>query len=158
MNVIKYTSQKTIFSVALVVSRFNEKVTQLLCDGALNRLHELAFSDEQITIVEVPGAVEIPITAQRLAKTDLYEAIICLGAVIRGETNHYDYVCQQVSHGCQHVALEQNMPIIFGVLTTENEAQALARASGTQGERNAGFDAVNAAVEMVRVLREIEKQ
>jgi len=156
MNVIEYSVGKMIFPVAIVVSRFNEKVTKLLCEAALERLRALAFSEEQITLVKVPGAVEIPITAQRLAKTGLYEAIICLGAVIRGETDHYDYVCYQVTRGCQRVALKQDIPVIFGVLTTHNEEQALARAS-TSGV-NTGKEAVDAAVEMVAVLREIERQ
>lgn len=155
MNIIEYSFGKTIFPVAIVVAKFNEHVTQRLCEAALERLHALAFPEEQITVVRVPGAVEIPITAQRLAKTGLYEAIICLGAVIRGETGHYDYVCGQVSNGCQHVALEQDIPVIFGVLTTNSEEQALARAGS---ERNAGKDAVDAAVEMVAILRKIEQQ
>ena len=155
MNTIQCTSPKITFPIAIVVSRFNEKVTHLLRDAALNQLRTLNFLEEQITVVEIPGAVEIPITAQRLAKTGWYEAIICLGAVIHGETDHYDYVCQQVSQGCQRVALKEDIPVIFGILTTHNEEQALARATGTNGVRNAGKDAADTAVEMVAVLREI---
>src|SRR5262249_4934638 len=101
--------------------------------------------------VWVPGAIEIPIMVQRLAKTTRYEAIIALGAVIRGETTHYDYVCQQVSYGCQRLALDYNLPVIFGVLTTDTEEQALDRVGGQHGHK--GRDAVDTAIEMVKVLR-----
>jgi len=139
--------------IAIVVSRFNEIITQRLLKGALERLQELNFSAEKITTLWVPGAVEIPLTAQRLARTKRYDAIICLGAVIRGETSHYDYVCDQVSTGCQKVALENNLPVIFGVLTTENETQALERTGGTCGHK--GREAVDAAMEMIAVLKQI---
>lgn len=155
MKIIQAQKIKEHFNVALVVARFNENVTQLLYDGAIQRLKELAFDAEHLTVVWVPGAVEIPLTAQRLARTNNYEAIICLGAVIRGETGHYEYVCDQASNGCQTVALENDIPVIFGVLTTENEAQALDRAGGQHG--NKGRDAVDAALEMVSVLCQIEQ-
>lgn len=138
------------YNIAIVVSRFNEKITQVLVEGALHRLRELEFSDDQVTLVSVPGAIEIPITAQRLAKTRNYAAIIALGAVVRGETSHYDYVCEQVSWGCQHVALTQDIPVIFGVLTTETTAQAMERAGGVHGHK--GRDAVDTAIEMVATL------
>lgn len=150
------TGQKNIkesFNIALVISRFNEDVTRLLYEGAIERLKELAFLDENITTVWVPGAIEIPIAAQKLANSNQYKAIIVLGAVIRGETTHYDYVCQQVSFGCQKVALENQIPVIFGVLTTENEEQAFDRTGGKHGHK--GRDAVNAALEMVSLLRQI---
>jgi 6,7-dimethyl-8-ribityllumazine synthase len=156
MNTIEYSFGKVIFSVAIVVSRFNQNVTDLLCEAALERLNTLSFLKEYITLVKVPGAIEIPITAQRLAKTGLYEAIICLGSVIHGETDHYRYVCDQVNSGCLRVSLEQDIPLIFGVLTTENEEQALARARADGG--NAGKAAVDSAVELVSVLRQIERQ
>jgi 6,7-dimethyl-8-ribityllumazine synthase len=155
MPVIHAHDIKGQFNVAIIVSRFNEKVTQLLYDGAVQRLKELEFSDEQITVVWVPGAVEIPITAQRLAGKDCFEAIVCLGAVIRGETNHYDYVCQMVSSGCQQVSLNHDIPVIFGVLTTENEAQALDRCGGQQGHN--GRYCIDAAFEMVSVLRQVNQ-
>lgn len=142
------------FNIAIVISRFNEEVTEMLFEGAMARLRELNFPEQQITVIWVPGAVEIPLAVQRLAKTDIYEAIICLGAVIRGETDHYDYVCQQVSSGCQKVALEHDIPVIFGVLTTEDEAQAFARAGGEHSHK--GRESVDAALEMVSVLRQIE--
>ena len=116
-------------------------------------MREQGFAEDDITIVHVPGAVEIPIAAQRLAQVGIYDAIVALGAVIRGETSHYDYVCEQVSQGCQHVALQNDIPVIFGVLTTENEAQAKDRIGGAHG--NKGADAAMAAVETVSVLRQI---
>jgi len=153
MNIITPQKIKEHFNIGIVVSRFNSEITEALLDGALKRLKELEFVNEHITVVWVPGAVEIPLMAQQLVKTDTYEAVICLGAVIRGETSHYDYVCQQVSHGCQKVALENQIPVIFGILTTETEEQALDRVGGKHGHK--GEDAVNAAMEMVSVLRQI---
>lgn len=150
------TEKKVIkehFNIALIISRFNEDVTRLLYEGAIQRLRELAFLDEHITHIWVPGAIEIPIAAQTLARSGRYKAIVALGAVIRGETTHYDYVCQQVSWGCQKVALENNIPVIFGVLTTENEAQAFDRCGGQQGHK--GREAIDTALEMVSVLRQI---
>jgi 6,7-dimethyl-8-ribityllumazine synthase len=154
MQMINAKETKAALRVGIVVSRFNEEVTSLLLEGALARLKEMNINDEFVTVVWVPGVVEIPLLAQRLARAGMYEAIICLGAVIRGETTHYDYVCDQVSSGCQRVALEQDMPVIFGVLTTENEAQALDRVGGAHGHK--GRDAVDAAMEMVSILRQLE--
>lgn len=141
------------FNVAVVISRFNQEVTQKLYDGAIERLLELNFKPEQISVIWVPGAIEIPITAQRLAKTKEFEAIICLGAVILGETKHFDYVCQQVSYGCQEVALTHNLPVIFGVLTVDTEEQALDRVGGAHGHK--GRYSVDAAYELVSALRQI---
>lgn len=155
MPVIHAHDIKGQFNIAIVISRFNEKVTNALYDGTVQRLKELEFSDEQITAVWVPGAVEVPITAQRLAKQECFEAIICLGAVIRGETDHYDYVCQIVSDGCLQVSLNADIPVIFGVLTTENEAQALDRCGGQHGHK--GRYCADAAFEMVSVLRQINQ-
>lgn len=153
MQIIDTKPIKTNFNIAIVVSRFNEAVTQGLYKGALARLKELNFPEQYITVAWVPGAVEIPITAQELAKTDAYAAIICLGAVIRGETGHYDYVCDQVSDGCQKIALKYDIPVIFGVLTTDNEEQALARAGGKHSDK--GKEAVDTAFAMVSVLQQI---
>ena len=139
--------------LAIVSSEFNEKLTTILLQGALERLAELGIAESAITIIRVPGAIEIPITAQRLARTEKYAVIIGLGIVIRGETSHYDYVCSQVSMGCQRVALDYNLPIIFGVLTTENEEQALARLGGGHGHK--GYDAADAAVALVKALKSI---
>jgi 6,7-dimethyl-8-ribityllumazine synthase len=145
---LRAENNKPQFNLAIVTSRFNEEITGLLYQHALQRLKQLDFSDEQITSIWVPGAVEIPLAAQRLAQTNRYAAILCYGAVIRGETDHYDYVCQQVSMGCQHVALEFNLPVLFGVLTTENEEQALAR-------QTKGSEVVDAAMDMLAVLQQI---
>ena len=138
--------------LAIVVSRFNDKVTQALLVGALNRLLELGISKDTVPVLWVPGAVELPLVAQQLAKTKQYQAVICLGAVIRGETDHYEYVCQQVSLGCQQVALNYDLPVIFGVLTTANKEQAFARAGGERG--NKGREAVDAAFEMMAVMEQ----
>ena len=153
MKLTQPIPEKKLYRVAIVVAEFNDMITVPLCAGALERLYALGFNDDYITVIKVPGAVEIPLAAQRLAKTERYEAIICLAVVIQGETDHYDYVCQQVSQGCQRVALDQEIPIIFGVLTTQNEDQALARAGGSAGHK--GVEAVDAAVEMVATLRQI---
>jgi 6,7-dimethyl-8-ribityllumazine synthase len=140
-------------SLAVVVSRFNEEVTSLLQEGALARLAELGVPEKNIKVIQVPGAVEIPLTAKLLAQSKRYQAIICLGAVIRGETSHYDYVCSQVSEGCQQVMLNYDIPVIFGVLTTENEEQALSRAGGAGGHK--GRDAADAALTMIKVVQSI---
>lgn len=141
------------FNIAIVVGRYHQHVTQKLLDGAVERLHELGFHSDQITTVWVPGAVEIPFTAQRLARTEKYAAIICLGAVIFGETKHFDYVCQQVSDGCMQVSLSNDIPVIFGVLTTDNVDQALARAGGNKG--NMGRYSAESAFELLSVLQQI---
>lgn len=141
------------FSVGIVVSRFNESVTSRLCDGAIQRLKELEISNHQVTVVWVPGAVEIPIVAKQLAESGKYAVVITLGAVVRGETGHYDVVCKQVSDGCQQIALQTGVPIIFGVLATENMEQALDRAGGKHSHK--GREAVDAAFEMVSVLGQL---
>lgn len=140
-------------SVAIVVSLFNREITQALQEGAIKRLLDCGLSSDDITLVEVPGAIEIPLIAKQLAKTKQYGAIIALGAVIRGETTHYDYVCQQVSEGCQRVGLEFDIPVIFGVLTTEDEPQAWDRLGGKHGHK--GVDAADAALVMHRVLQSL---
>jgi 6,7-dimethyl-8-ribityllumazine synthase len=153
MRILNVEPIKNQFNIVVIVSRFNENITQKLYEGAMQRLKELNFHEEQITVIWVPGAVEIPLIAQRIAHTESAEAIICLGSVIRGETSHYDYVCQQVSDGCQKVSLENDIPVIFGVLTTEDEAQALERCGGVHGHK--GRDAVDAAMHMASLMRQI---
>ncbi len=140
--------------IAIVVSEFNQSITGKLLEGAVSRLNQLNFNANQITIVKVPGAVEIPLIAKLLAKSEKYDAIICLGAVIRGDTSHYDYVCQQVSQGCQQVMMEFDIPVIFGILTTENEEQAEDRVGGKEGHK--GIDAADAAIEMIKVMHLLE--
>lgn len=154
MRIITAKEIETTFSVGIVVSRFNEQVTTKLCEGAIQRLKELEITNNHITVVWVPGAVEIPIVAKQLAESGQYAAVITLGAVIRGETGHYDFVCKQVSDGCQQIALATGVPIIFGVLTTENLEQALDRAGGKHSHK--GREAVDAAFEMVSVLQQLK--
>jgi len=138
---------------AIIVSEFNQTITGALLEGALERFSELGIMNKSITIIRVPGAIEIPLTAQLLAKTKKYQALICLGAVVRGETSHYDYVCQQVSQGCQRVMLDFDVPVIFGVLTTENEEQAMERVGGRHGHK--GKEAVEAAVAMAKIVEKL---
>lgn len=140
--------------VAIVVSLFNSFITDRLRKGCVKRLIDEGVAKDHLTIVEVPGAVELPLTAQLLAKSSQYDVIIMLGCVIRGDTSHYDYVCQQVSYGCQHIALENGLPVIFGVLTTDNEEQALARVGGLHGHK--GVDAADAALAMLDIIKQIQ--
>ncbi len=154
MEIIDSQNVNVHCRLAFVVSRFNQEITSKLLEGALARAQEKGFTNSDISVVWVPGAVEIPIVAQRLAlRRSSYSAIICLGAVIRGETTHYDYVCETVAQGCSQVALAQNIPVVFGVLTTENEEQALDRCGGKHGHK--GKDAVDTAIEMVATLRRL---
>ena len=131
---------------AIVVSRFNELVSEQLLSSCLETLNKQGASDSDITIVHVPGAFEIPLIAQRLARSKKHDAIICLGAVIRGDTPHFDYICNEVSRGIATVALQNDIPVIFGVLTTNTLEQALSRADGRTG--NKGADAALTAIEM----------
>jgi 6,7-dimethyl-8-ribityllumazine synthase len=140
---------------AIVVSEFNNEITAELLNGAQQQLLASAIPPEHIEIFKVPGAVEIPLVAQLLAKKHKYDAIICLGAVIRGDTDHYDYVCEQVSQGCQRVMLDHAVPVIFGILTTNTEAQAYDRIGGKEGHK--GVDAANAALQMVKLVRTLAK-
>ncbi|GAB4392672.1 MAG: 6,7-dimethyl-8-ribityllumazine synthase [Gammaproteobacteria bacterium] len=139
--------------LAIITSRFNERITQALYQGAMQRAQEQGISSDLLTSVWVPGAVELPLVAQRLARTGRYDALVLLGAVIRGETTHYDYVCQQVSQGCLQVALSHDLPVVFGVLTTENGEQAEERAGGKRG--NKGADAIDTALHMISVLQQL---
>ena len=154
MNIINEQSTRVTFPIAIICSRFNETVTQELLKGALNKLQQYQFADEDITVVHVPGAVEIPLVAKRLAESKRYQAIVTLGAVIRGETTHYDYVCQMVSEGVNQVSLQYNIPVIFGVLTTENGEQAFDRLGGAHGHK--GHDAIDVAVEMGALMKVLE--
>lgn len=140
----------------VVVSRFNEPVTERLLAGALEALEAHGVDMDQTTVAWCPGAVEIPLVARKLAGTGSYDAIICIGAVIRGETPHFDAVCHAASDGTARTALDMGLPIVFGVLTTDTAEQALARSGGKKG--NKGTDAAVAAIEMVNLLREIERQ
>ena len=132
--------------VAVAVARFNELVTRKLLDGALEGLRALGVADEAVDVAWVPGAFELPVAARRLAASGTYDAVICLGAVIRGETPHFDHVAGQAAAGIREAAAATGVPVIFGVLTTETLEQALARAGGDHG--NKGWDAAAAALEV----------
>lgn len=134
----------------IVISRFNEFIGSKLLSGAKDELVRHGVSEDNITVVWVPGAFEIPIVAKKCAKSGKYNAIITLGAVIKGSTSHYDYVCAEVSKGVASVSLETEVPVIFGVLTTDNLEQAIERAGTKAG--NKGSDAAKAAIEMSNLL------
>lgn len=134
----------------IVVARFNEFINAKLLAGALDALKRHGVQEEQIDIAWVPGAFEIPLIAQKMASSDKYDAIICLGTVIRGSTSHYDFVCSEVSKGIAHVSLNSNIPVMFGVLTTENIEPAIER-SGTKAG-NKGFEVAVGAIEMVDLM------
>ena len=116
--------------IAIVISRFNEYITTRLLEGAIAAFSEYKVLDENIDVAWVPGAIEIPLISQKMARTRKYDVILTLGCVIRGETSHYDYVCNEVANGTSHVALNEDIPVLFGVLTTENDEQAFARSEG----------------------------
>ncbi len=139
--------------VAIVVSRFNEFITNKLLGGAVDCLTRHDCKEENITVAWVPGAFEIPMVAKKLAMSKKYDAVICLGAVIRGATPHFDYVCAECAKGIAQVGMESSVPVTFGVLTTENIQQAVERAGSKSG--NKGVDAAMAAMEMASLLREI---
>ncbi|OJU80514.1 MAG: 6,7-dimethyl-8-ribityllumazine synthase [Chlamydia sp. 32-24] len=141
--------------VGIIVSRFNQAITQNLLDGAKLALKQLGVLDSNIECVWAPGAFELPLTAQIMIQNNDFDAIICLGAVIRGSTPHFDYVCSQVSSGINRVSLDFNVPVIFGVLTTNTIEEAIER-SGTKAG-NKGADAAFAAIEMISVLQQIGK-
>lgn len=136
------------WKIGLVTSRFNSAITEKLEAGAFERLRELGVSAERIVRVRVPGAVEIPLAALHLLESDC-DAVLALGAVIRGETSHYDYVCNSVERGCSEVMLKTKKPVVFGVLTTENEEQAEDRVGGAHGHK--GREAAEVAVEMLNL-------
>ena len=140
--------------VGIVAARFNEFITSKLLGGAMDGLIRHGVSEEDVQIAWVPGAFEIPLIAGKMAKSGKYDAVICLGAVIRGSTSHYDYVCAEVSKGIAHVSLESDVPVMFGVLTTDTIEQAIERAGTKAG--NKGYDCALGAVEMVNLIREIE--
>ena len=142
------------FRFAIIVSRFNDFICSRLADGAMDALLRHGADEEKLLLVKVPGAFEIPFVAKRLSQTGQYDAVICLGAVIRGATPHFEYVAAEVSKGIANVALESNVPITFGVLTTENLEQAIERAGSKSG--NKGYEAAVAAIEMVNLLKGLE--
>lgn len=140
--------------VGIVAARFNEFITSKLVGGALDGLKRHDVKEEDIDVAWVPGAFEIPLIASKMAKSKKYDAVICVGAVIRGSTSHYDYVCSEVSKGIANVSLNSDIPVMFGVLTTDNIEQAIERAGSKAG--NKGFECATGAIEMVNLIREIE--
>lgn len=139
--------------VGIVASRFNEIIVNKLLGGAVDGLVRHGVEEENITAAWVPGAFEIPIAASKMAKSGKYDAVICVGAVIRGDTSHYDYVCSEVSKGVAQVGLHTGVPVLFGVITTENIEQAIARAGSKAG--NKGYDCALSAIEMVNLMEQM---
>ena len=137
----------------IVVSRFNEFITSKLLSGAKDALVRHGVADDDISVAWVPGAFEIPLVAQKMAKSDKYDAVICLGAVIKGSTSHYDYVCAEVSKGIAAVSLEAQITVMFGVVTTVNIEQAIERAGTKAG--NKGYDCALGAIEMINLTRQL---
>ncbi|WP_425061024.1 6,7-dimethyl-8-ribityllumazine synthase [Sporomusa carbonis] len=135
----------------IVIARFNEFITNKLLGGALDALKRHGAASENVEVAWVPGAFEIPLIAKKMATSKKYDAIICLGTVIRGSTSHYDYVCAEVSKGVAHVGLDSGIPTIFGVLTTDTIEQAIERAGTKAG--NKGFDAAVSAIEMANLIK-----
>lgn len=141
--------------VGIVAVRFNEFITAKLLGGAMDGLLRHDVKEEDIYVAWVPGAFEIPLIASKMAKSGKYDVVICLGAVIRGSTSHYDYVCNEVSKGIASISLETGIPVMFGVLTTDNIEQAIERAGTKAG--NKGYDCAVGAIEMVNLIHEIER-
>lgn len=151
MRVFNGKLTATDLKFGIVVSRFNEFITQKLLEGAVDCLNRHNVSEDNIDVAWVPGAFEIPLIASKMAKSKKYDAIICLGAVVRGATSHYDHVCAEVSKGIASVSLGQDIPVIFGILTTDNLEQAVERAGTKAG--NKGFDAAMSAIEMANLCQ-----
>jgi 6,7-dimethyl-8-ribityllumazine synthase len=143
------------YRFAIVVSRFNEEITEGLLQGARERLAEASVPDDDVTIIRVPGAFEIPIAAQRLGESGEYDAIICLGCLIKGDTMHFEYIAEAASHGIARAASATGVPMAFGVLTTLTEEQAVARSAA--GPDNKGREAASAALEMAKLFRKLDE-
>lgn len=152
VQVIDYSIDGARFAV--VASRFNTELVEGLLDGALRAFDEHGVPQDHVTVVQVPGAFEIPLATKRLAASGRYEAVVALGAVVRGGTPHFEYVAGECARGISRVALDEDVPVIFGVLTVDTEEQARARAGGAEG--NKGHEAALAALEMVTLLRRLE--
>lgn len=140
--------------VGIIAARFNEFIVGKLVGGAMDALLRHDVREEDIDLAWVPGAFEIPLIAKKMAESGKYDAVICLGAVIRGATSHYDLVCNEAAKGIAHVSLDSGVPVLFGVVTTENIEQAIERAGSKAG--NKGYDSAMAAIEMVNLVRAIE--
>lgn len=144
------------FSFAIVLSRFNESITARLLDGALDGLIRHGADPDKIDVVKVPGAFEIPVTAERLASSHRYDAVICLGAIIRGATPHFDYIAGEAARGVAAVARKRGVPTIFGVVTANTIEQAIERSGTKLG--NKGFEAALAAIEMAHLFAQLDKE
>ena len=153
MNVLEGKLVPQKIRVGIVASRFNEFITSKLVGGALDGLKRHDVAEEDIDVAWVPGAFEIPLIASKMAESGKYDAVICVGSVIRGSTTHYDYVCNEVSKGIAQVSLSTGIPVMFGVLTTETIEQAIERAGSKAG--NKGYDCALGAIEMVNLIRQI---
>ncbi|MCI9149454.1 MAG: 6,7-dimethyl-8-ribityllumazine synthase [Lachnospiraceae bacterium] len=140
--------------IGIVAARFNEFITSKLLAGAIDGLKRENVSEDDIEVAWVPGAFEIPLIASKMANSGRYDAVICLGAVIRGSTSHYDYVCSEVSKGIAQTSLSSSLPILFGVLTTDTIEQAIERAGTKAG--NKGFECAQGAIEMVNLIRSLD--
>lgn len=152
MRIIEGNLVAQELKVGIVVGRFNEFIVSKLVGGALDGLKRHGVQEEQIEIAYVPGAFEIPLVAKKMAKSEKYDAIICLGAVIKGSTPHFDYVCAEASKGVASVSLDTEKPVIFGILTTDTIEQAIERAGTKAG--NKGYDAAVSAIEMANLLKQ----
>ncbi len=153
MKIIQGELQAKGLRFAIIVSRFNDFITAKLLDGAVDALLRHGAKDEDIDVIKVPGAFEIPLAARKVAQKGAYNALICLGTVIRGATPHFDYVASEVSKGVASVSLETGVPIAFGVLTTDTIEQAVERAGTKSG--NKGFDSAVTAIEMAQVFKKL---
>lgn len=154
-NILQGDTDSNEFSIGIAVAKWNSFITDELLEGALNTLRSKGFSDEQILVARCPGAYELPFTARKLL--DRTDGVITLGAVIRGDTPHFDYVCDAVNRGVTDLNLEGNKPVVFGVLTTDNVAQAQERA-GLKGDKgNKGAEAALALIEMISLTKKFEK-
>ena len=153
MNIISGLFNESEIRVGIVASRFNEVIVSKLIDGAVDGLTRHGVDMDKVDLAWVPGAFEIPLAAKKMAESGKYDAVICLGAVIRGSTSHYDYVCNEVSKGVAQVGMSTGVPTIFGVVTTENIEQAIERAGTKAG--NKGADGAMAAMEMANLLKNI---
>ena len=153
MNILEGKVVAEGMKVGIVVARFNEFITSKLLSGAIDGLVRHDVKEDDVDVAWVPGAFEIPLVASKMAKSRKYDAVICLGAVIRGSTSHYDYVCNEVSKGIAAVSMENDIPVMFGVITTENIEQAIERAGTKAG--NKGSDAAKSAIEMANLISKL---
>lgn len=155
MNFIKTSLSAEKLNIAIIQSRFNEYITDSLFKAAKDCLLENGLKEENLITLQVPGAFELPVAAEKLASAKKYDSIICLGAVIRGETPHFDYISRAVSQGIMNVSLKHSLPVIFGVLTTDTVEQAVNRSGEKAG--NKGWDSALAAIEMANLIKEIKE-